>query len=248
MFVSLLTIYTAMYAAFYFVDLYFTLVLQFSSSKAGTNIVYYLPGLGGGACMAIFLCRVFPRQTWWPLFVGTIVEPLGITLIAVGLSAQNKSLIYAMLAVAGIGTGIRFMPGTLHGVGYYPKQIASIVSIISLSISLGGTFGTTIMLNIFNNRMRSSGVSFEGAGQSFGEIDSLPAETQALLREKAKSSIAVAFYSISAFMWLGAVLMVGLGNVYIGQERGDGDEPANVLRGTFVGDLFRKRRVPAVEP
>jgi MFS family permease len=37
----------AMYAVFYFVDLDFALVRQFSPGKAGTNLIYYLPGLSG---------------------------------------------------------------------------------------------------------------------------------------------------------------------------------------------------------
>jgi hypothetical protein len=36
-----------MYAVFYFVDLYFTIVLQYGPGKAGTNIIFYLPGLAG---------------------------------------------------------------------------------------------------------------------------------------------------------------------------------------------------------
>lgn len=36
-----------MYAVFYFVDLYFTLVLNYGAGKAGTNIIYFLPGLAG---------------------------------------------------------------------------------------------------------------------------------------------------------------------------------------------------------
>lgn len=236
----------AMYAAFYFADLYFTLVLQFTSSKAGTNIIYYLPGLGVGAYSAIFLCNVWPRQTWHPLFIGTILEPLGITLLALALSLQNTSFIYGMLALAGLGTGIRFMPGTLHGVGYFPDHIASIVSLMLLAVSLGGAFSTTIMLNIFNNRMKSYGLSFEGSGQSFGAIDSLSAEQQGFLRGKAKDSIALAFWAVSAFLWLGCVLMGGLGNVSIGVERGDGEEPKNVIKGTYLGSLVRRRKTNKV--
>ena len=36
-----------MYAAFYFVNLYFTIVKRFDSDHAGINLLYYLPGLGG---------------------------------------------------------------------------------------------------------------------------------------------------------------------------------------------------------
>jgi hypothetical protein len=232
---------TAMYAVFYFADLYFTLVLQFSSGKAGTNIIYYLPGLGFGAYAAIFLCNIYPKQTWYPLFLGTIIEPLGITLLAVALSSKNVNLIYGMLALTGVGTGIRFMPGTLHGVGYYPHKVASIVSLLLLSQSLGGAFSLTIMLNIFNNKMRSSGISFVGSGESFDAIADLSPEKQGFLRDKAKSSIALAFFAITAFYWLGCVFMLGLGNVDIGKDGGEGEERANVTKGTYLGSLFRKK-------
>jgi hypothetical protein len=39
--------FLAMYAVFYFVDLYFAFVLQYPSGKAGRNLLYYLPGLAG---------------------------------------------------------------------------------------------------------------------------------------------------------------------------------------------------------
>jgi hypothetical protein len=37
----------AMYAVFYFAGLYFSIVRGFASAKAGTSLIYYLPGLGG---------------------------------------------------------------------------------------------------------------------------------------------------------------------------------------------------------
>ena len=37
----------AMYAVYYFVDLYFALVRDYSAGKAGVNLAYYMPGLGG---------------------------------------------------------------------------------------------------------------------------------------------------------------------------------------------------------
>ena len=43
----LLILAIAMYAVFYFVDLYFALVLDYGHGEAGTNLIYYTPGLGG---------------------------------------------------------------------------------------------------------------------------------------------------------------------------------------------------------
>lgn len=36
-----------MYAVFYVVDLYFVLVLDYTPSEAGRNLIFYMPGLGG---------------------------------------------------------------------------------------------------------------------------------------------------------------------------------------------------------
>jgi len=222
----------AMNAAFYFVALYFMLVLKYGASKAGTSIIYYLPGLGGGAFLAMFLCNVYPRQTWWPLFLGTLVEPIGITVLAVALSSRSTALIYGMLVLTGVGTGIRLMPGTLHGVGYFPNKVASIVSLILLSVALGGTFGMTIMLNIFNSRMSTNGASFaSGTSSSFKSIAQLPQEQQENIREQAKESITIAFFALSGFLWFGCILMALLGNVDIGKKQGEEEEMENVTKG-----------------
>ncbi|TVY81467.1 Efflux pump FUS6, partial [Lachnellula suecica] len=222
----------AMYAVFYFVGLYFALVKQFSSGQSGTNLIYYMPGLAGGAYLAMFACNKFPRQTFFPLLLGTIIEPLGITLLAVFLNGNNLHVIYGMLALTGVGTGLRFMPGTLHGIAYFPNQIASIVSMMSLSVSLGGTIATTLMLNIFNNTLRTSGLSFTGGdSSSFDAIASMPAQDQDYFREKAKRGIVLAFYALSAFCWLGVLACMILGNVRIGKD-GRKDE---ICKGSYIG-------------
>lgn len=102
------------------------MVLDYPPGKAGIQLLYYTPGLGGkfdpqdfklpltiivGAYLAMFTCNVYPRQTWFPLAFGTLVEPLGITLLAVAINWDNVPVICGMLGLTGVGTGIRFMPG-----------------------------------------------------------------------------------------------------------------------------------------
>jgi hypothetical protein len=233
----------AMYAVFYFVDLYFALVLQFSSGESGKNLLYYIPGLGLGVYMAVFAVNVFPRQTWYPLFLGTVIEPLGITLLAAAISWGHLPTVYGMLALTGVGTGIRFMPGTLHAIGYYPKHVASLVSMMSLASSLGGTLALTIMLNIFNNHLAGKGVAVSGV-QSVG-MGALSDD----VRNVAKKGIVVAFFAITSFLWLGVGACAGLGNVWIvkegevegsGGEEGEGVNMGNVCEGSFLGSLVRK--------
>jgi MFS family permease len=253
----------AMYAVYYFVDLYFALVKEYSAGKAGVNLVYYMPGLGGtspypqhlpvhndtnltielaGAYLAIFAFNVWPLQTFFPLLTGCITEALGITILAIAINSNHLPLIYGMLALTGVGTGLRMMPGTLHGIAYHPDAIASIVSLMSLTITLGGTLATTIMLNIFNNVLSEAGISFNSVSSStsssLSELGSLPESELVFFQGKAQRGIILAFYAITAFMWLGVVVCFGLGNVKIGKGE-EGDRITG--KGSYVGSLFKGR-------
>jgi hypothetical protein len=256
----------AMYAVFYFVDLYFALVRNYEPGEAGTNLIYYMPGLAVGAYIAMFACNIWPLQTFFPLLFGTMVEPLGITLLAVAIHQGNLPMVYGMLALTGVGSGVQFMPGrssclsnalfkipsmivfltktlatgTLHGIGYFPTSISSIVSLMSLSITVGGTISTTLMLNIFNNSLRKSGLSFNSnSSSSFNAISSLPANEQNFLRSKAKSGIVLAFFALTAFLWLGVVATLAMGNVRIGKKGKYGEvESDRAVKGSFLGSLL----------
>lgn len=144
-----------------------------------------------------------------------------------------------MLALTGAGTGLRMMPGTLHGIAYHPDSIASIVSLMSLALTLGGTLATTIMLNIFNNVLYQAGISFNGvSSSSFDQISGLPADELVFFRSKAQRGIVLAFWAITAFMWLGVVVSLGLGNVRIRKgEEGD----RITVKGSYIRSLLRRR-------
>lgn len=155
-----------------------------------------------------------------------------------------------MLALAGLGTGIRYMPNTLHAVGYYRQHIATIVSLMSLSIGFGSTLASTIMLNIFNNKMSSAGISLvhgAASASSFDSINQLPANEQDYVRQHAKSSIVIAFYGISSFMWLGVIAAMFLGSVNIKNSAKDETsleerpDQEHLTKGSYLGSLFRRR-------
>jgi hypothetical protein len=174
-----------------------------------------------------------------------------------------------MLAFAGVGTGIRLMPGTLHGVGYFRKQIASIVSIVSLAVSLGGTLASTIMcvtirapngsdlcadsvrLNIFNSHLSNAGINLvhgvSSSASSFSAISKLPQQEQTFLRQTASNGIVIAFYGISSFMWLGVIAAAFLGNVNIQKRSNDGDvrddggtDVGSLTKGSYIASFFRR--------
>lgn len=177
------------------------------------------------------------------------MEAIGITCIAVAIHGGHLPTIYGMLALTGVGTGIRLMPGMLHGVGYYRKEIASVVSMMSFANSFGGTLASTIMLNIFNNKLGISLVhGASSSASSLGQLAQLPEEEQEHVRGKAQAAIVVAFYGISSFMWLGVVAMAFLGNVNIKKDADDtaggGETDASSLtKGAYVVSWFRHPKV-----
>lgn len=208
----------AIYSVLYYVDLYFTLILGYSSSKAGVQLLYYTPGIGCGVYLAVLFCNAWPRNTFLPLFLGSTLEAVGIGLLAWSLWTGHVASIYGMVAFSGVGTGLRFMPGTLHAVGFFPDSIASIVSLMGIAMPFGGAVALTIMSTVYNNL------------QTMG----------------AKAAMVWAFVAICPFMGLCIVCAACLGNVGIVKPKpGDaGDEPKHHLtEGSYLLALVRRERM-----
>jgi hypothetical protein len=62
------------------------------------------------------MMNVWPRRTWTPIMLGTVIEAVGIGMLAWSLYNETESLIYGMMALVGAGAGMRFLCGTI------PKQ------------------------------------------------------------------------------------------------------------------------------
>ncbi|PHH87510.1 hypothetical protein CDD83_8757 [Cordyceps sp. RAO-2017] len=122
-----------------------------SSDKAGLQLLYFTPGLGVGVYLCAFLCNRWPRMTFPPLFISTAVEAIGIGVLAVALHAEQKGTIFGMMALVGVGTGLRFMVAPLHGIGIFNAHRASIIGLMAVATPLGGTVGLAIMSAVFNN-------------------------------------------------------------------------------------------------
>ncbi|KAF7128207.1 hypothetical protein CNMCM5793_002749 [Aspergillus hiratsukae] len=214
----------AMYSVFYFIGIYFTLVEAYPASKAGINLLYYIPGLGAGVYLAVFLCNIYPAQTFFTINTGTIVETVGFALLIWAISTQNTALINGMMVLAGAGTGLRLMPVNLHTAGVWPEKIAPAMSLMRFALPFGGTLGLTIMGSVFNNRLSGSGdMDMAGLdvhdGASLDYIASLPAPEQAAIRTAGKEAIMWAFIAIMPIIALSLATGLVMGNVWIKPER-----------------------------
>ncbi|PGH19189.1 hypothetical protein AJ80_04160 [Polytolypa hystricis UAMH7299] len=220
----------ALYAAFYFISIYFTLVEGYNAGKAGLQLLYYLPGIGAGVYIAMFTCNIWPAQTFPSLTGGTIIETAGIALLTWAVTTRNIPVVNGMMALAGAGTGMRFMPATLHAAGIWPDRIAPAMSVMRFALPFGGTLALTIMGSVFNNKManvfdpsKNSDISdaFPDGGidshsnTSLDSINELPAAVKDVIREGGKDAVMWAFVSIVPIMVISLVTGMFMGNVWI---------------------------------
>ncbi|KAL2839013.1 major facilitator superfamily domain-containing protein [Aspergillus pseudodeflectus] len=226
----------AMYSVFYYVGIYFTVVEAYPASRAGVQLLYYIPGLGAGVYLAMFLCNVTPAQTFYPLTLGTILETLGLALVTWGISAQKTSIINGMMVLAGAGTGIRMMPANLHIAGIWPDKLAAALSLMRFALPFGGTVAITVMGSVFNNKLSASiaglttggdAVSAQDLGhggtESLDFIASLPDSLQTAVRNAGKDAIMWAYISIMPILGISLVTGFIMGNVWIRKRGKKGD-------------------------
>ncbi|KAI4907029.1 hypothetical protein J4E90_009923 [Alternaria incomplexa] len=217
----------ALYACFYFAGIYFTLVEGFDAGKAGLQLLFYVPGIGIGVYTAIIMCNVYPRQTIWPLLIGTIVETGSIGALSWAIRARQRTAVNVLMGVAGFGTGIRFMPENLHLTGMYRDKIAVILGLLSFAGPFGGTITLTVMGSVFQNKMSAYFIGSEEGSSRFdvnsptalNAISDVSLEDLERFRSAAANAISWSFISILPFLALSILAASMLGNVWICKDK-----------------------------
>ncbi|KAL4995034.1 major facilitator superfamily domain-containing protein [Aspergillus recurvatus] len=223
----------AMYSVFYYMGIYFIVVEAYSASKAGVQLLYYIPGLGAGVYLAILLCNTYPAQTFPPLLFGTIAETLGLGIMVYAIRTEQSNILNGLMVLAGAGTGIRLMPSSLHASGVWPDRIASALSLLRFALPFGGTLGVTIMGSVFNNKFAEGVASIQGYGSgdvsaqdlahggtsSLAFISSLPDEAQAKVRTSGRDAIMWAYVAILPILGISLLTALFMGNVWIGKRK-----------------------------
>jgi hypothetical protein len=243
-------------SAFYFISYYWQLAEGYSPSKAGVQLLYYTPGLGVGVYTAMFLCNRWPRQTFSPLLWGSIVEGLGLALLTYSVSIRHQTMVKVFLAVAGAGTGLRFMPVVLHAAGIWSTKIPSMQSLLSFMLPLGETIGISMMGAVFSNKLgleldgiarTSPGLGLPSSGPpSLDLLNRLPADIKVDIQNAAAKAVMWAFITVLPFIGLSIIASAFLGNVWIGKPavKAKGDKPGRaeekgkVMYGMYVAALF----------
>jgi hypothetical protein len=220
-------------SAFYFISYYWQLAEGYSTSKAGVQLLYYTPGLGVGVYTAMVLCNRWPRQTFLPLLVGAVVEGVGLALLTHSVSIRHTTRVSVFLAVAGAGTGLRFMPVALHAAGIWSTRISSVQSLLSFMLPLGETIGISMMGAVFSNRLDTfiaqinnpdNGLLLPTSGIPSGDLlNNLPAAAKQEFQNAAAKAVMWALITVLPFVGLSIVASVFLGNVWIGKSADVGE-------------------------
>ncbi|KAL7796181.1 major facilitator superfamily domain-containing protein [Trichoderma afarasin] len=234
----------AMYAVFYFVGIYFTLVEGKPASSAGIQLLYYIPGIAAGVYSAMYLCNRWPGQTFWPLLLGSVEEAAGLGALTWAVSAGRPNIVSGMMVLTGAGTGSRFMPASLHVAGVWPERLAPAMSLMRFAMPFGGTLGLTIMNAVFNSKFASATSSLSlpsGSGnigniiaqdsQSLDAITKLPSALQAAVREAGRKGVEWAFISILPILGLSVFACFVLGNVWIKHKVKKGEVASSTSSG-----------------
>ena len=218
---------------FYFIAVYFTIVLAYPPEKAGVQLLLYIPGLGGGVYAAMYMCNVYPAQTFPPMFLGaTLVSPIALGLLTHALDIRKEGFILGMMAMSGFGNGIKFMPYQLHAIARKPKQLANVVATLQFFNPLGGTVALAIMSSVLNNKVGGTGIqgllsggnpgaSSDSAKQVGNILGNLSPEAQEFVQYAVKEGVRWAFLAILPISVLAAVLTCGLGNVNVDRKKLD---------------------------
>ncbi|KAJ4990016.1 MFS multidrug transporter [Stagonosporopsis vannaccii] len=236
-------------SAFYFISYYWQLAEGYSSSKAGIQLLYYTPGLGIGVYAAMYMCNVRPAQTFYPLFIGSIVEGTGLAVLTYAVSIRHGTLVSVFLAISGAGTGLRFMPVVLHAAGIWSTRIPAIQSLLSFILPLGETVGISMMGAVFTNKLShySSNIPGFNGASNLATLEDLSEPVKEAVQNAAARSVMWALITVLPFVGLSIVASVFLGNVWIGKvteegQKGQGQQAATkgyVMYGAYLPSLVR---------
>ncbi|OAA76681.1 Major facilitator superfamily domain, general substrate transporter [Akanthomyces lecanii RCEF 1005] len=215
----------SMFSVLYFCNTFFVRVKNYEADKAGLQLLCFVPGIGVGVYMCAFLCNKWPRMTYPPLLLGTIIETVGVACLAWAMHKGHSPIIFGMMALAGVGMGLKFMVAPLHGIGLFKAHRASVLALVGIAVPFGGTLGLTIMSAVFNN---TSGLDVKYGDYSEDSVGSV------------KNGVVWAYVSIIPFMALSCIACLFMGNVILGKEKStSGQKEDVVIREPYLWYLLR---------
>ncbi|CDO74451.1 hypothetical protein BN946_scf184979.g6 [Trametes cinnabarina] len=220
-----------MLVMFYFVAIFFTIVQGLSGTNAGTQLIFFAPGLGVGSLISIFLLKR-TRQPKWPIILGGLIVNVGLGLVSWGMELNKQSYVDGFMAMTGVGVGMCIGPLVVHVRFSQPESRVAVVSGLSLfSRSLGGTVGLAQCGAVLNGKVNTSILALVRSGtlsrsdahelaqglaagiSSLQSISALPPEIQTAVKDAFRNGTRWSFISLLPWAGLSFVLTLFLSNI-----------------------------------
>ncbi|KAI0329719.1 MFS general substrate transporter [Cubamyces sp. BRFM 1775] len=253
-----------MLVMFYFVAIFFTIVQGFSGTNAGTQLIYFAPGLGVGSICSIFILKN-TRQPKYPIVIGGLVMTVALGLVSYGIDINKQSYVDGFMAMAGVGVGMCIGPLVVHVRFSQPESRVAVVSGLSLfSRSLGGTVGLAQCGAVLNAKVNSSILALVRSGtlspadaaelarglsaglSSLQSISALPPEVQTAVKDAFRNGTRWSFLSLVPWAALAFLATLFLSNIRDTDreareraecgEGGEGGSDGNATTGTPLAD------------
>jgi hypothetical protein len=205
----------------YFVAIFMTIVQGESATKAGLQLIYFAPGMGGGSMVSMHLMKRF-KQPRIPINLGGLVICVALGLISAAMKDNNEGAVNGFLAMVGAGVGLTFAPLALQARFSLSAERNAVVSSLTLFFrSLGGTVGLAQCAAVTNGKVSASLTHLVKSGalaasdvanlsvnslSSLDSLNNLPAELQQDVRNA--FSDGVRWSMISMIPWAGVAVIV----------------------------------------
>jgi len=216
-----------MLVMFYFVATFMTIVNGLSAAEAGIQLIYFAPGMGGGALLAINVTK-FLRQPRYLIVFGSVIIVTSIGLIQMALQENKQNLLRGFMAMAGGGVGLTFSPLAVQARFSQADNRVAVVTGLNLFLrSLGGMVGLAQCAAVLSSKVntflssaaRSGSLSASSLSHASSDltsipaIDALPPDLQDLVRDAFRNGTRWAFISLIPWCGVSVFLAVFLSKI-----------------------------------
>lgn len=211
---------------FYFVPIFMTIVTGVPASQAGVRLLYFIPGLGIGSLISIYMIKRL-RQPIYSIVLGSAVITVSLGLIQMAMEMNIQRLVDVLIAMVGVGLDLIFGPLVIQARFIKPDHIAISNAMLLFFRAFGGTFGLAQCFTVMNGIVDSyiTGViesrkisgpdlailaSLRNSGglKSIQTLDGLPNSVRIVVKEAFREGVRWSF--ISLIPWAGAATIGSL--------------------------------------
>jgi len=216
-----------MLVMFYFVAIFMIIVTGLSANKAGVQLIYFAPGMGGGSLISIRIIK-WTRQPRYAIIPGQIVTVVALGLVSMAMAQQKQGLVNGFMALTGVGVGLSAGPLAIQARFSLGAERVAIVAALTLFFrSFGGTVGLAQCAAVLNAKVKSyiahlvatgaispadmaalANASPQGGFSSIQDINSLSPALQQHVKDAFRVGTQYAF--ISLIPWCGIAVFLCL--------------------------------------